>query len=125
MPEIETKTLLCTLAQRILDSLVRPVRALVNYILMETKIMTTAQEIVDGVADLKTAVESAANSINGINLKLDEVKTKIDNLQAGSIVTQAWLDEVGAGLAAAKTLADSAKTESAAVLSEATSLAVP
>jgi len=109
--EIKTDTLLAILGKRILNTLVRPFRAGINCIFRETNIMSTAQEIIDGVADLKTVIES-------VDLKLDEVKAKIDALAAGSVVSQAQLDEIGAALSEAKSAASS-------VLSEAGELAVP
>ncbi len=122
MCEIKTETLLMLLVRRTISLIVRPIRAIVNYILKGTNLMTTAQEIVDGVADLKSAIEASATSISGINLKLDEVKAKIDALKAGSVVTQEILDEIGAGLSAAKSVAVSAKEEAEAVLAEASGL---
>lgn len=71
--------------------------------------MATMQEIVDGVANIQTVIQN-------IDLKLDEVKARIDKLVAGSVVTQQQIDELAATVNAAKTAAS-------AVLTEATGLA--
>lgn len=74
------------------------------------KIMTIAQDLKDAAADVITALRA-------IDLKLDEVKLKIDSLSAGSVVTQADLDEIAAALAEGKATA-------AGVLAEASDLAL-
>lgn len=75
------------------------------------KLMASIQEVIDGVANIQ-------NVIQAIDLKLDEVKARIDNLSAGSVVTQQQLDELAATIAAAKESA-------ASVLTEASGLAEP
>ena len=125
MCEIKTETLLVMLLRRSISMIVRPIRAIVNYILKGTKLMEKVQDVLDRAADIKTLVESYAASISSINLKLDEVKAKFDALVAGAVVSQPQLDEIGAILSDVKGIAESAKSESEAVSLEAGDLAAP
>lgn len=71
--------------------------------------MSTIEEVQQNVAELTT-------TIHNIDLKLDEVRARINELVAGQPVTQEQLDALNEALAAVK---DSAS----AVLTETTELA--
>lgn len=82
----------------------------INFLFEGTKLMATFEEV-------KAGVESAVSSLAALDLKLDEVKAKIDSLSAG-VVSQEQLDELAA-------LVNSAKDSSAAVFAEASALVAP
>ena len=70
------------------------------------------------ILDITQSVSEITGKLSALDLKLDEVKAKIDALSVGSPVTQAQLDELAASLNSAKLLA-------AKVLDEGTELASP
>lgn len=63
--------------------------------LIGTKIMATIEEVTQQVADLIATVTA-------VDLKLDEIRTFIQGLQAGVPVTQEQLDQLHAALDAVK-----------------------
>lgn len=84
---------------------------LINWILKESKLMATIEEVQNNVIALSDALTS-------VDLKLDEVRAFIASLQAGQPVTQEQLDNLAAAIASAKSTAQ-------AVLSEADALDNP
>lgn len=87
--------------------------------------MATAQEILDGVTEIVASGRTSAAALASLDLKLDEVRAKIDSLPSGSVVTQEQLDSIAASLQSAKDVATEIRNSSAAVLSEAEALVPP
>lgn len=86
----------------------RVISNVVNFILAGSDLMATIEEITAEAVRVTETVEA-------IDLKLDEVKAFILGLQGGQPVTQAQLDELMA-------IVTGAKSAAAAVLSEADAL---
>lgn len=70
------------------------------------------------LSDVTASITSVVSSLSALDLKLDEVKAKIDALSVGTVVSQAQLDELAA-------LLDGAKTQASAVSDEASALVEP
>ena len=89
------------------------INRLIDYILKGTKLMATLAEFVTNTVASANAITAA---LSDLDLKLDDVKAKIDALVAGEVLTQADKDAITAAL-------DLASTKAAAVLAEGTGLA--
>lgn len=70
--------------------------------------MATIEEVTQQVADLTATVTA-------VDLKLDEIRTFIQGLQAGVPVTQEQLDQLHTALDAVKTSAQAVLTEADAL----------
>ncbi len=80
----------------------------IDYLFKGTKIMATISEVQEQVATL-------TSTISNIDTKLDEIRTFIQGLQGGSVVTQEQLDALSSALEAAKSSASSALSEADAL----------
>lgn len=87
--------------------------------------MATAQEVLDGVAEIVTSGRASAAALATLDLKLDEVRAKIESLPSDSVITQEQLNDIAASLQSAKDVATEIRNSSAAVLSEAEALVPP
>lgn len=88
-------------------------------ILFEVKFIKEKTMSVDEeVAKIKVKLVTLQETIHAINLKLDDVKDKINAIKAGTVISQAQLDDLSGSI-------DTAQAESTAVLDEAGVLAEP
>lgn len=70
------------------------------------------------LADISASLTEIVGSLTALDLKLDEVKAKIDGLQVGVPVTQEQIDALASALS-------DIKVQAAKVLAEGTDLATP
>lgn len=84
--------------------------------------MATLEEVTQGLTDLTAAATEGVATLGLLDTKLDEIRTFIEGLQGGQLVTQEQLDAVFAQIDAAKTIVAEGRTKATAALEEADAL---
>lgn len=69
------------------------------------------------ITEIQEAVSSIASSVASIDSTLDEVKLRLDTLEAGNVVSQEQLDGLFASLDAAKSQISSVQEEASSLTS--------
>lgn len=91
---------------------------LIDYILKDTQIMSTIEEVNATVAELAETQVVTQGLLATLDAKLDEIRAFIDGLQVGHPVTQEQLDALCVAIDAAKAVAVQNKVATEAALAE-------
>lgn len=87
--------------------------------------MATFEEVKQAALDIKQTATELVEVVSQEDLKLDEIRAYILTLGAGSVVTQAQLDELGSLLTEAKNIVTQGKDAAVAALAETDALDAP
>lgn len=98
---------------------------LINFLLKDSNIMSTIQEVEQLVTDMSAGLTAANTTLDSLDLKLDEILAFIQGLGAGSVVTQQQLDNLFASVNSAKVMVDGVQAKTTAALAEADALDDP